>query len=207
MTRLTALLFLAASACASATDEDVLDPEAPRTFFVSPPDVKATIRASLDHDGTTTSGVADLRIQDGTVDFIVDGDAVVLDELTLELADVALPEAIYPGDVVLTDLEVHLPAPVRCADIAWSDVGVASCRTTSDLRLAWNARFGDDLHPLLPQTLPAINLGLRVYREDGHRVLDLELSAAGEVWSYLGVAHLSDPAAFIRTYDDPVVIR
>lgn len=176
MTRLV-LLCLGVAACANATDDDVINPDEPRALVVVPGESKVAVGAALDHDGVTDEGVADLRVRAGTLAHF-DG---VVDELTLSLHDVPLPAVIYPGDIVLTDLEVTLPEPCATPCIA-------------DLALTWNAWIGGELHPLEPQLLPGFALDV-----SGD---DVSIHRDGEFWSYLGVARLSNAAASLRVVDD-----
>ncbi len=171
MPRLHVLLCLGVSACASATDDDFVRPEPSRTFFVSPDDAKVTVRASLDDH----AGIADLLIDDGSV--VLDDDG--LQDVTLAIHDVPLPEEIYPGNIVLTDIVVSLQEPDR-----------------TDLTLTWNAIIDGDLHPLAPQTLTGFTLDVA----DHGDVVDVSLSHDGPFFTYLG-AVLADADVSLRASD------
>lgn len=192
MTRLHVLLCLGVASCANATDDDVINPDAPRAFVVVPGDSKVAVGAALDHDGITQEGVADLVVETGTLELAVDHDGFLLEDASFALRDVALPEAIYPGDIVLTDLAIRVVEPVWCADFA--------CTAPVDLRLTWNAWIGGELHPLEPQTLTGFTLDASL--SDG--VVDLGAHRDGEFWSYLGVARLSDASIALRAARDVI---
>jgi len=203
---LPALSFAALAGCVADVDSGraSLELAEPRTFFLAPADAKVTLRAALDHDGITDERVVDLLTTGGDVRLSVDDGQLYLDDLTVGFEDIALPAAIHPGDIVLTGIRVHLAQPIRCVDTTWSvDDDAASCTASTDLTLAWNAIISGTRYPLLPQTLPRLEVAIEVFRADGRLALDLDLHADGELWSYLSVARLSDPVVSLRTHDDP----
>jgi hypothetical protein len=89
---------------------------------------------------------------------------LVLEDLTLAIADVRLPPYIYPGDLWLTDVVVRLDGVVTCDDTMWSDdEQIAFCTDVAlPLRLHWSLVLDDEVYDLAPQRLEGLHGGVLV---------------------------------------------
>jgi len=198
--RLLPALLLAVVPAMACGDND--QPGAPLTtrdlladapfFFVANAESTATLHAELDRGSTTEATDVTLAVTLGQVTVAADADRLVTDGLTLAFGDVALPVAIFPSQLVLTGIHVHLATPLDLPATWRDDDEQVTTSGPGELRLDWKVRVDGAVHDLGSQTLS--NLGFTVITtHDGERLRTaLQVNAHGVMWTWADVVALGD---------------
>jgi hypothetical protein len=131
----------------------------------------------------------------GQIGVAVDGDQLLVRDLSIALAPVEIPAAITGTPFRLTDVRLRAASPARSQDAAWSgdDDG---CVATAAIRLDldWSLAIADEVWPLTRQHLAAIDLGLAIDREGDVVTLEAGAIAAGVRWRWSDLVTFSDVA-------------
>ena len=167
-----------------------------RTFDVLADRTTIRLHATADFpDGSDDADVALAVTRGDVVVGASETNELVLEDLTLAIADVPLPPYIYPGDLWLTDVEVRLDGIVPCAGTLWSDdEQVAFCTDVAlPLRLHWSLVLDDEVYALAPQRLEGLHGGVLVVPSHAEALaLWIGADSEGVGWRLDGLVTLGD---------------
>ena len=202
------LLLLPALCASVACASDPLGPppdDAPRS-------VRAVLEAGgaalgIAHDpsaGTITArqwrghweeGVLSIEVDGGALALSADRDgALVLDELHVALAPIALPDAVFGQPARLTELALELGVDAAPASTTWDGPDAARATLATTLRLTWSLDTQGRITPLGPVTLRGLPIELEVGGDPGRVTAGLALHVDGRVWTWAGLVELRDLA-------------
>jgi hypothetical protein len=196
--RLAALAALAVLGACGPTDSDPDSPPelgdelaAPRAFALAAGDSAIGARAiALRAD---RESAIDLEIISGDLAVQAAGDRLVLTDLDVAIADVAIPDDILPpSGVVLTDLAVRL-GDSASAEAEWTADGRrVEAALEIDLVISWSMIRDGVTYPLADVRIAAIPIYLVV--EQGGDALAVSLSADrdGAFWSWASTFEMRD---------------
>ena len=180
--------------CASSADPTTRDvlASAP-AVVIAPAQTRATLHVSFDRGDHVTAADVALTVTGGDAVVRADDDLLALDQLDLAIADVALPEALFPQRLALTGLRVRAAGPMAMpAHWADSDEAVAAAGPGT-LRLDWSLAVDGGVYPLASQDLTDLGVVVAAERADGDQVrVGLDLRARGVTWSWADLVFFAD---------------
>lgn len=201
-----ALLFFsvlwAVAACSSEPMGPPL-PDAPATvrdqlvdggvgLAIAPDPAAGTITARQ-WRGHWEEGALTIAVAGGELALSADRDgALIVDELRVALAPIALPDAVFGEPARLTDLALELAADPAPARAAWDGPDAGSATVSATLRLVWSLETQGRVTPLGPVALRGLPLTLAVGGDATHVSAALGLRADGPVWAWAGLVELRD---------------
>ncbi len=187
------------SACATGDDlpppstvRDLLERGAPELAVAT--DASAgTVSAARKSDGEWVPSLQDLHIAAGTVDVSADADgALVLEDLSLDVGTIEIPDTVLGYPVQLTDIHIGLVAPAKCI-AEWSGAGdEAHCDATVDLSLAWSLVNHGTTSPLGSPDLPPVPVEIVVTGSGSSVHAELRVHAPGTLWDWAGLIRFDD---------------
>lgn len=194
----SALFFLVLVACTAGSPSAPPDTptstrarlsSAPAHLWIAPRDLAGAITAERRDADAWSGATVDLAIADGELVLAADGDDVLVDDLRLALAPLALPDGLFGAHTAaLTDLRLELARPAR-APARWADGDDAATFTASlALSLRWTLALDGAPSPLGAPQLPPISVEVALHGDEA----DLRLHAPGELWSWAGLVRLRE---------------
>lgn len=206
--RTTCLLpFLAAAPLAACGDDDASGLATTRevlasspTFAIANAESSTSLHAELDRGSSTAT--ADLAMAMTTGSFAVGAEdgAVSVDELTLAFGDVALPAAIFPAQLVLTDIHVHTGAALALPAYWSDDDDVVTASGPGTLKLDWSLRVAGQTYALGTQTLTDLGFTVTGTRHDARVRVALGVTAHGVMWSWADIVALGNLDLDVAAY-------
>lgn len=203
-----ALLFLSVLCAVAACGAEPMGP--------TPPDAPASVRDQLidggvglavapdPSAGTITArqwrgqweeGALTIAVAGGDLALSADRDgALIVDGLHVDLAPIALPDAVFGEPAGLTDLTLELAAAPAPARATWDGPDAGRATVTATLRLAWSLETQGRVTPLGPVTLRGLPLTLDVVGDATHVSAALGVRVDGPVWAWAGLVELRDLA-------------
>jgi hypothetical protein len=195
---LAILASLATLAACGPTDVDPHSPPAladelaaPRVFDLATGDSAIGARAlALRAD---RESAIDLEIRSGALEVQAAGDRLVLADLEVAVADVAIPPDILPpSGVILTDLALRLGESAS-AEAEWTADGRrAEAAIEIDLVISWSMIRDGVVYPLADVRIRAIPIYLVVEREGGALTVSLSADREGPFWSWASTFEMRD---------------
>jgi hypothetical protein len=187
------------SACATGDDlaapsnvRDLLERGAP-DLAVATAESAGTVSAARKSDGEWVPSLQDLAIQAGTVAVSAEADGtLVLDDVSLDIGTIEIPETVLGYPVQLTDIHIGLVAPVKCL-AEWSALGdEAHCNATVDLSLDWSLVNHGSTSPLGSPDLPPVPVEIVVTGTGSSVHAELRVLAPGNLWDWAGLIRFDD---------------
>ena len=148
--------------------------------------------------GQWEEGTLTIRVDGGVLALSADRDgALVVDDLEVALAPIALPDAVFGEPARLTELRLGLveAAPARAT---WDGPDAGRATVTATLALAWSLETQGRVTPLGPVTLRGLPLALDVGGAAAEVTADVGLRVDGAVWTWAGLVELRDLALAVR---------
>lgn len=201
------LSFPALCAVAACTSEPLGPPlpDAPATVrdqlrdggvgLAIAPDLAAGTITARQWRGQWEEGALTIAVAGGDLALSADRDgALIVDELRVALAPIALPDAVFGEPARLTDLALGLAADPAPARATWDDPNAGRATVSATLRLVWSLETQGRVTPLGPVTLRSLPLTLEVGGDATHVDAAIGLRADGRVWAWAGLVELRDLA-------------
>jgi hypothetical protein len=165
---------------------------APARLWIPPRELAGAITAERRDRDAWSGATVDLAIARGELVLAADGDDVLVDDLELVLAPLALPDGLFDAHAELTELRVELAAPAR-ASARWTDDDDAATFTAAlALSLHWTLALDGSTVPLGAPQLPPIPVDVAVHGDGAAMEAELRLHAPGELWSWAGLVRLRE---------------
>jgi hypothetical protein len=192
--------YLASLVVLTACAADVQDPDVttvqerlaePTMLDISLPNSAGAITASRKTDEGWVPGLADLRIERGTILLSTEGDVLALDDLVIDVGPIEIPEAVLGYPLQLTDIRLSLVERVKVAG-AWTSPDEAHGNAKIDLLLEWSLVNHDVTAPLGSPDLPLIPVELAISGTADRVHAELRASSPGELWKWGNVFRLED---------------
>ncbi|MBE7449974.1 MAG: hypothetical protein HS111_14070 [Kofleriaceae bacterium] len=197
-------LALAVIACGGGDDGEVTTTRSvlahDTTFLVAGVESSATLHAELRRAGRVQEADVAVAVTSGDLAAHVDGAALVVDGLTVTFGDIALPLEIFPSDLTLTGIGVHLAAPLVLPAYWTDDDEAATSSGPGRLRLDWSLRIDGQVYPLGEQELGDLGFELAVHRDGPRLRFDLAVLAHGVMWSWADIIALGDLELEVTAY-------
>lgn len=165
---------------------------------VSPTESAGAITASRKTSEGWSPGLADLRIDAGTISLSGDGDVVTLEDFQLDVGPIEVPETVLGYPLALTDIRLSLIAPVKML-AEWSGDNDAHGNGSIDLLLEWSLLNHDVKSPLGSPDLPPVPVEVVVSGDGPHVHAEVRVSAPGELWIWANVFRLEDLSLVIAS--------
>lgn len=192
-------LLLALVACTTTSPSDPPDDapasmharlaSAPARLWIPPRDLAGAITAERRDRDAWSGATVDLAITNGELVLAADGDDVLVDDLQLVLAPIALP--VFGAHAELTDLRVELATPTR-APAQWTDDDTATFTAPLALSLHWALALDGSTSPLGAPDLPPLPVDVALHGDGSTIEAELRLHAPGELWSWAGLVRLRE---------------
>ena len=190
------LLVLALTACEGDGDDRPSNMHdhltSARTFEVAAAESTATLHAELQRGDKVEAADVSLTVAGGRFTVHAVDDHLRIDGLTLGFDDVALPVSLFPGELVLTDLHVHLAAPL-VVPARWShdgELGIGLGPGT--LRLDWSLAVDGAIYPLSSQAMADLDFTVVAADVAERATFGLGLTADGVMWTWADLVALGD---------------
>lgn len=186
------------AACAEAAEpaeltptlREVLDEDV--RLAITPTTEAGTITAAH-RDGTGwLEGAVTLAVESGALAIEADATgAIQIEELSLELAPIEIPESLIGQEAALIDVRVALRSPVR-ATTSWFGPDAARVTTTIELELSWSLLLAGTTLPIGAPELPPVPLVIDVVRDGEGIAAEVRIAVAGELWSWASLLRLAE---------------
>lgn len=190
-----ASFFVLAACGAELQDPDITSVQErlaePTMLDVSLPNSAGAITASRKTSDGWVPGLADLKIENGSILLSTDGDVLALEDLVIDLGPIEIPETVLGYPLQLTDIRLSLIDRVKVAG-AWTSPDEAHANAKIDLLLEWSLVNHDVTAPLGSPDLPPIPVELSVSGTADRVHAELRASAPGELWKWGNVFRLED---------------
>ena len=192
--------YLASLCVLAACGADLQEPDAtsvqerlaePTMLEISLPNSAGAITASRKTSDGWVPGLADLRVEHGSILLSTDGDLLALEDLVIALGPIAIPEEVLGYPLELTEIRLSLVDRVKVAG-AWTSPDEAHGNTKIDLLLEWSLVNHGVTSPLGSPDLPPIPVELAVSGTADRVHAEVRASAPGELWKWANVFRLED---------------
>ena len=158
---------------------------------ISLPDSAGAITASRKTSDGWVPGLADLKVEHGTLLLSTEGEVLALEDLVIDLGPIEIPEAVLGYPLELTDIRLSLVERVEVAG-AWTSPDEAHGNAKLELLLEWSLVNHGVTSPLGSPDLPPIPVELSVSGTAARVHAELRASAPGELWRWANVFRLED---------------
>lgn len=158
---------------------------------VSVPNSAGAITASRKSDGEWLPGLADLKVEGGSILLSTEGDVLALEDLVIDLGPIQIPETVLGYPLELTDIRLSLLDRVKVAG-AWTSPDEAHGNAEIDLLLEWSLVNHGVTSPLGSPDLPPVPVELTVTGTADRVHAEVRVSAPGELWKWANVFRLED---------------
>ncbi len=166
--------------------------EAGADVEVSPADSAGTIGAAHHTPDGWVSGLTDLTIDAGTIALSTTSDgALEIDDVSLDLGSIAIPETVLGYDVALTDVHVGLKAPVAMVP-EWDGDNAAHARAELELAITWSLTNHGTTSPLGSPKLPSLPVELDITGSGAGVNVEMRVTAPGTLWTWANLLELQD---------------
>lgn len=205
------LAFLTVVGSLAACGADLGDP-APATvrqaldrgtvdLAIAPDASAGAINAARKTSQGWVPGLADLKIDGGSLVMSAEDGVVTLEDVGIDVAPIEIPDTLLGYPVELADIHIGLVSPTKIV-VGWTSPDEARGETVIDLSLAWSLVNHGTSSPLGSPDLPPVPAELQLSGTGTNVHAELRVHAPGQLWSWANLLELGDLSLIVAASEN-----